>query len=478
LDRAELSAAIIAELGQLFVDTLQRNAAKLVESDFDGIEQRLQEMARTVFGRVVEQTVAAIAAADTSGPPVCAKCHQTMRLVDYQRPRSLQGLVGDYRIARAYYVCEACHEGQAPLDERLGLGAGALSPGLERVACRLGIDDSFDEAVDALEETLRISLADEAMRRVTEGIGQVAEAEAQAAIALAQAGKDPLPEAVVKATSATLLVEVDGTMVHEVDGQWHEAKSGLAAPLGPEFREDKDTGRQTLAMGRPSYCVGFESADLFWYRVYVEACRRGLGTALVTLVVVLGDGAEWIWHYAAAFLAVAGVKVIEIVDIYHAFEHLEVVAAAVFGQGTELARQWVGPLRQRLESEGATPVLTALGALNPEDAKASEEVHKAIGYFTDNAARMDYPRFVALKLPIGSGAVESSCRTVIQEREKGAGMRWTEQGAQAVASLRAVYKSGRWKQFWQAHPQRRRPAVFPRRKPEALAPASLTKQAA
>ena len=160
----------------------------------------------------------------------------------------------------------------------------------------------------------------------------------------------------------------------------------------------------------------------------MEACRRGLGTALVTLVVVLGDGAEWIWHYARTFLAVAGVKVIEIVDIYHAFEHLEVVAEAVFGQGSEAAKQWVDPLKERLEKEGAAPVLTALATLKPNNAKAAEEVRKAIGYFTDNAARMDYPRFVALKLPIGSGAVESNCRTVIQEREKGAGMRWTEKG--------------------------------------------------
>ena len=481
MDRAELSVAIIEELGQLFVDTLKRNAGKLVESDLDGIEQRLQEMARTVFGPVVEQTVAAIAVTYTSERPDCQECHQRMRLVDYQRPRSLQGLVGDYRIARPYYVCDVCSEGKAPLDERIGLGAGALSPGLERVACRLGIDDSFGEAADALDETLRIILADEAMRRVTEGIGQVVEAETQAAIALAQAGKDPLPPEAVRASSSTLLVEVDGTMVHEVDGQWHEAKSGLAAPLGPELLEDKETGRQTLAMGRPSYCVGFESADLFWYRVYVEACRRGLGTALVTLVVVLGDGAAWIWHYAAGFLAVAGVKVIEIVDIYHAFEHLEEVAAAVFGQGSDAAKEWVGPLKQQLAAEGAAPVLTALAALQPVDAKASDEVRKAIGYFTDNAARMDYPRFVGLKLPIGSGAVESppqADRTVIQEREKGAGMRWTEQGAQAVASLRAVYKSGRWKEFWKTHPQRRRPAVFPRRKPKALPPASLTKQAA
>jgi hypothetical protein len=486
LDRVELSSAIVDELGQLFVETLRRNAARLLESDLDGIEQRVQEMARAVFGPVVEQTVAAIGAAQRDERPDCPQCQRPMRPVDYERTRELQGLVGDYTLKRAYFCCERCQRGLAPLDARLGIGPGALSPGLERVACRLGIEDSFEEATDALFETLRIELPDETERRVTERIGQVAEEELQDAIALAQAGKDPLPtlpKDAVEANSSTLLVEVDGTMVHEVDGQWHEAKAGLAALLGPELREDEQTGRTTLAMGSPSYCVGFESAELFWYRVYVEACRRGLGTALVTLVVVLGDGAGWIWHYASAFLAVEvgtwRVKVIEIVDIYHAFEHLEVVANAVFGQGSEAARQWVGPLKRRLEAEGAAPILSGLAALTPPEASgASEELRKALGYFTENAARMDYPRFAALNLPIGSGAVESSCRTVIQEREKGAGMRWTRQGAQAVASLRALYKSGRWKEFWRGHPQRRRPTVLPCSSARPRALASSSKQAA
>ena len=351
MDRAELSGAIIDELGQLFAEALKRKAVRLVSSDLDGIEQCLQEVGRGIFGRVVEQTVAAIATAQASERPKCGGCQQLMRLVERERSRQLQGLVGDYSLARAYFFCDDCRQGAAPIDEQLGLGTGALSPGLERVACRLGISDSFAEAADCLHETLRVELVGEAVRRDTERIGAVAEAEAQAAMALAQVGKDPLPGAAIEATSSTLLVEVDGTMVHEIDGQWHEAKAGLAAALGPKVHEDKETGRKTLAMGQPSYCVGFESAEWFWFRVYVEACRRGLGTALVSLVVVLGDGAEWIWHYASQFLAVAGVKVIEIVDIYHAFEHLEVVADVVFGQGSEAAKQWVGPLKERLESE-------------------------------------------------------------------------------------------------------------------------------
>jgi hypothetical protein len=479
MDRTGLSASIIAELARLFAETLERNAATLAESDLDGIEQRIQEMARTVFGPVVEQTIAAIAASMPNESPNCPHCHRPMRPVDYERPRSLQGLVGDYAIVRAYFVCDRCHQGYAPLDERLGIGAGALSPGLGRVAARLGIDDSFDDAVDALSETLRIELKDEAIRRITEGIGQVAEAEAQAAIALAQAGKEPLPRAEVTATSPVLLVEVDGVMVHEVDGNWHEVKTAVAAPLGPKAREDEKTGRTTMVMGKGSYCAGFESAESFWFRAYVEACRRGLGSAVVTMVVLLGDGADWIWRYGPSFLAVGPVKVVEILDIYHAFQHLAKVANAVFGQSTAASEEWLEQMKKWLIEQGPTPIMAAMADLKPEDEAGINEVRKGIDYFTEHASRMDYPRFIAMQLPIGSGAIESACKTLVEEREKGAGMRWTKEGAQAVATLRALHRSGRWEAFWKTHPQRRRPLVLPRQRAKATSPSKrLDKQAA
>lgn len=465
MDRSKLSAAIISELAQLFTETLERSIPKLLESDLDGIEQRLQEMARSVFGPVVEQMVQAIALAESDKRPKCPQCHQTMRLVDAKRGRNLQGLVGDYAVTRPYFVCERCHQGCCPLDERLGLGPGEWSPGLTRVACRLGIDDSFGEAADVLFETLRIELPTETIRRVTEGIGQVAEADGQAAVALAQAGKEPLRSEEVKAKSATLLVEVDGARVHETDGEWHEVKSGLAAPLGPEIRVDKQTDRATLTMGKASYCAGFESAEPFWYRVYVEACREGLGTRDVDLVLLLGDGADWIWRYGPRFLAVEvgakRVEVVEIVDIYHAFEHLGVVANAVFGQGTDKAARWLDRRKEGLLTKGARVILKAIGKLTRVEPSAAEEIRKAIDYFTEHATRMDYPSFIARGFPIGSGAIESTCKTLIEKREKGAGMRWTERGAQTVASLRALHRSRRWQTFWKTHPQRRQPCTHP-----------------
>lgn len=275
-----------------------------------------------------------------------------------------------------------------------------------------------------------------------------------------------------------LVVQVDGVHVH-AGGDWHEMKVGLVAPLGPTTRTVTETGRVALTLGRQSVCAGFETAAQFWYRVYVAACQRGLGTPDLAQVVVLGDGADWIWRYARQFLGRRGVAVVEIIDIFHAWGHLWTVANAVFGAGTPQAAAWVEPLKIRLLTAGPAPVLKALHALTPEAIRdgAAEELRKARGYFTDHAARMDYPGFVARQLPIGSGAIESTCKTLIQAREKQAGMRWSHDGAQVVASLRALHRSGRWDHFWQSHPLRRRPPIAKRPSASTSAPPPDTRAA-
>lgn len=280
-------------------------------------------------------------------------------------------------------------------------------------------------------------------------------------MAQAQAGQPPPPDA-AEVTPTALVVEVDGVHVH-AGGDWHEMKVGLVAPLGPATRTVTEPGRIALTLGRQSACAGFETAALFWYRVYVAACQRGLGGPELALVAVLGDGADWIWRYAWQLLGQRGVEVVEIVDIFHAWGHLWKVANAVFGAGTAPAAAWVEPLKGQVLDAGPAPILAALADLAPtaSGTDAAEEVRKARDYVTDHADRMDSPRFVARQLPIGSGGVESACKTLIQAREKQAGMRWSRDGAQTVASLRALHRSGRWERFWQTHPQRRRPPIAP-----------------
>jgi hypothetical protein len=478
MDRSELSGAIIQELGAVFTDALTVAAPTLLTADLDGVERCLQVVSRQVMGRVVEQAIAARVTAAGAAPPPCARCGGALRCAGRARPRRLQGLVGDYTLRRPYYICAACRVGTAPLDSQLGLDGSAVSPGLGRVLARAGLDGPFGGAADQLAETLGVTVPEEAVRRLTEGVGAVAEAEQQALVARARRGEPiaPLAAAEGAARPTMLVVELDGVHAPLRDG-WQEVKVSRVAPLGPALRTDPDSGRTHLALGPSRYAAGLEPAEDCWYRAYVAACQVGLGTS-VRLVVLLGDGAEWIWAPARRFLALAGVEVVEIVDLYHAYEHLWAVGAAVFGADTPAAAAWVEPLKDRLYAEGAAAVVAALAALaappapaegTPAEAlaapilteAAAEAVRLAIGYFTTHAARMDYPRFAARRLPVGSGAAESACKVLVGQRAKQAGMRWRPAGLQAVVSLRALHRSGDWPAFWQTHPQRRRPPVAP-----------------
>jgi len=244
----------------------------------------------------------------------------------------------------------------------------------------------------------------------------VAEAAQQADVGAARQGRLIVVTAPID--TRVLAVAVDGVQAPQRDS-WHEMKVGTFAPLGPGLRVDTETRRTHLAWGEASYCAGGEEAEVFWWRVYAEACRRGLGTPAVRTVVLLGDGAEWIWHRARHFLRVQGVELVEIVDIYHVYEYLGDVGNAVFGAGSARAAGWVQSLKDRLCEQGAAPILAVLAALPPETNEVAEVVRVAIGYVTTHAARLDYPRFVARQFPIGSGAVESTCKVLITAREGG-----------------------------------------------------------
>jgi hypothetical protein len=202
----------------------------------------------------------------------------------------------------------------------LGLGPGAISPGVLRVVARATVETAFAPAVEQVQEALGATLSDETARRLAEQLGAVAEAQTQTAIARAQQGQPVWAQAEIQSAddTTTLAVEVDGVLVHQEAG-WQEMKVVTLAPLGPDLHIDPDSGRSYLAWGSASYGVGAEEAEDFWWRVYVEALRRGLGTAAVRTVVVLGDGARWIWERARAFLGLPGVEVVESVDIYHAY---------------------------------------------------------------------------------------------------------------------------------------------------------------
>ena len=196
-------------------------------------------------------------------------------------------------------------------------------------------------------------------------------------------------------------------------------------------------------MGEPSQRVSvaftfavppwtLERVDSFGEQVYARAYLRGVENA--GEVVVLGDGAAWIWrsfshHYPDA---------VQILDYFHASEHLALVANAWYGEGTEKAKRWVEARQCDLLSDCVETVIRSIRSWKPVDDEAKEIRRKNLSYFATNKDRMRYATFKAHGYHIGSGLVESACKTVVGTRLKQSGMRWSQAGAEAMLHLRSL----------------------------------------
>jgi hypothetical protein len=174
--------------------------------------------------------------------------------------------------------------------------------------------------------------------------------------------------------------------------------------------------------------------------IWVQILKLGFDRA--KLLVVLSDGSEWI-RSVCAWL---GVPVLLILDLYHVKKRIWEVAAAVFGEATEAARQWAQAACQHVEAGDAPKVIAQLSGLTTRCPKAREQIDSLHTYLVNNLDRMDYPRYRALGLRVGSGAVESANYHVTGARLKLPGMRWSEAGAAQMAALRADLFNGHWQQ--------------------------------
>src|SRR5947199_7406229 len=180
----------------------------------------------------------------------------------------------------------------------------------------------------------------------------------------------------------------------------------------------------------------------------LSGLARQSGLDQAKQVVVLGDGAPWIWKLADEHFPGA----VQIVDLYHAQEHVWQVARAVNGAQTQAAELWAKPACDLLvhgHIEKLVATIAALPPIAPDPGESRSVSEKAVDYFSTNAERMRYPTFRAQGMHIGSGIAEAACKTVVATRLKRSGMRWTPEGLDAVLPLRAAKLNGTYDQFWE-----------------------------
>lgn len=357
----------------------------------------------------------------------------------YRRMGQTKTQVGMIQLKRPYYLCAACHQGCYPVDEELGFCAGGISGGLDGALAYVGALLPFEEASRLIERLLGVPVSATRVRRSTDELGSLVMAAEEAAIAAAWAPRHPqLPEAVDVVDP--LYISMDGVKVHSREEGWKEQRLG-AVYTAHEVKASAPDQEPAIRASAISYFTAMGKVSEFGQGLWLEAMRRGLTTA--HQVVVIGDGAQWIWALAEEHFPNA----IQILDWYHASEYVWDAAKAIYGEDSPLAKRWA---RKQLDALWNGQLNQSLRELRPH--ARHDKVQDAIRYFTNNQDRMRYPLYRKLALQVGSGTIESGCKHVIAHRLKQAGMRWSMSRLQALAKLRTRLKSDRWQQTLDLRP--------------------------
>jgi len=315
----------------------------------------------------------------------------------------------------------------------------------------VGSETSFQQGRQQLDLLAGIEVTAKSVERQAEAIGADVAAGEQDQIGRAK--QLELPE-VCAAAVPWFYIEMDGTGVPMVQAET-EGRAGQIEGQPAHTREVKlgcvFTQTTTDRTGRPvrdedstTYVGAVETAEQFGLRLYTEAWRRGWSRAHTK--VVIGDGAVWIWNLADQHFPGA----IQIVDLYHARQHLWELAAKLFPAHEQDRKRWIARCLKQLDRGQIAALVKILHDLRPESAELASLIAHQADYFVRNADRMRYPAFRAQGLFVGSGVIEAGCKTVIGSRLKRSGMFWTIRGANAIIALRCCRLSHRFENYWES----------------------------
>ncbi|CCK65172.1 ISKra4 family transposase [Mycobacterium canetti] len=379
---------------------------------------------RTAMTRLGGSLLQQLLAADTGhrGPRIDCGAGHCAEFVGY-RDKQIDTVLGRITVRRAYYHCTECEHGIAPRDHDLGVTGASLSPGLRKMVARAAAAEPF--AADLLAELAGIELSAKRIERSAETDGAAIAARITAeAPAIARCTVTVLPgPADRERPPDKLYLAIDGTGVPMVgaalrgragkkpDGRARTREVKLAA-LFTQTRLD-EAGRPVRDPDSTSYLASFAPAEAFATLVHAEARRRGADA--IRQLVVLGNGAHWIWNLATAILPEAT----PIVDIYHARQHLHDLADHLTGVLGQAHPEWLASRLADLDAGDIETLVTETERLHPRlPDDTARNIAKALGYFKNNAQRMRYAYFRAHGLFIGSGVVEAGCKSVIAQRLK------------------------------------------------------------
>jgi hypothetical protein len=328
-----------------------------------------------------------------------------------------------------------CAPGGYHADALLGLDGG-LSPRLQRKACRLAADLSFDRTREHLRELLGVAPASETLRVYC---------ERQAARVARWQGQETGSAADFREAPGGWEFTIDAGKVNTREKGWRDLKIAVAQrrptaePATPGQWESRELPAATARLMWADIAAAKRFRRSWWPRL------RGLGLPSMAELHVLGDGASWIWK--AAGRALTGCR--QTLDIYHASQHIAAAGKRLFGEGTAAATAFHEHGRGLLLEEGWAGVCRLIGEeLEREDTPPRRAaLDRMLGYFVGHIGRLDYAGRLAAGDAIGSGVVEGAAKT-LGLRLKARGARWRHKNARAMAALICCRHTDQWERFW------------------------------
>jgi hypothetical protein len=437
----EFNTEVVEKMATILVTEMER--LRMSEGGIRDLETGLRELLRAVGGEALGQALERRDQQQNSAPTRPCACGGSLRY-QFRRRAVILSVFGRVGYRRRYYTCPSCQQGQAPLDEQLGIAAGEVTAGLAELLALAGVEVAFEEASRLVERYLLFRVSENTLRKETERFGALQQARERH---WKQQSQDIgwLQERLhqVGAQPGRLYGSLDGVMA-PLRGEWRELKNIAWYQVEPlrsyqkrrqhasQVGEQKDLQAQDI-----SYHCDIQSAEQFAELFWATACQRKAD--LYAELVFVCDGAAWIWNLIARHFPAA----VQIVDWYHASEYLPPVAEAAFGRDTPEYAAWLQQARSQLWEGQLDDLLHDCQLLAAKPA-AAQAVRTAVTYFTNNQHRLDYARFRQQGYFIGSGTVESAGKQIATLRLKRAGARWTETGAVRTAKARAAWLSGDW----------------------------------
>ena len=315
----------------------------------------------------------------------------------------------------------------------------------------VGQQAPFDHGREQMKVLAGLEVTTKSVERIAEAIGgdigqrEQGEIEKALQLDLPVIAGEPIP---------VLYVQMDGTgvpVVKKETGGRRGKTDGESAhtrevKLGCVFRQTTwdEEGFAIRDPDSTTYTGAIETSVQFGRRIYLEALKRGWNRA--NKKVVIGDGAEWIWNLVGEHFPGA----IQIVDLYHARQHLWAVARWLYPQDEVQQNAWMKIHQKRLLDKGKIEkLISVLRSIASGHPAIAEKIRTEADYFERNAERMRYPKFRRQHLFVGSGVIEAGCKTVIGSRLKQSGMFRTVRGANAILALRCSHLNDRFEDYWE-----------------------------